>query len=142
MFETVPQVDLSNNPWTLLPNRWGHQNNPEQNSKGFGYSLQAALDFLYAVGSFYSHAEKIWEELGVFYYSNRLGLEDFLIELKRRVPNIWHDGLRPYAEHLYFKVVHFNPVPILRLILKLPSTEQGRWILSPLVRAFGATKGK
>eukprot|EP01039_Chlorochromonas_danica_P010842 gene10842-12052_t len=103
VFETVPQVDLSNNPWTLLPNRWGHQNNPEQNSKGFGYSLQAALDFLYAVGSFYSHAERIWEELGVFYYSNRLGLEDFLIELKRRVPHIWHDGLRPYAEHLYFK---------------------------------------
>ena len=107
---------MTNNPWTLLPPKWGLRYDEQtssqreggldaQNSKGFGYSLPQVLDFLYAVSVFYETAEQVWAQAGVFYYSNRLGLHDFILELKRRLPNGWHDGLLKYAEFVYFKVI-------------------------------------
>lgn len=109
VFESVASVQLEHNPWTLLPNKWGMQrvdprgpSHAANNSKGYGYSLQGALDFLYAVGTFYYKAEDVWRDYGVFYHTNRLGLADFISEVKGRVPNLWHDGLLKYAEHVYF----------------------------------------
>ena len=45
------------------------------------------------MSTFYDCAEEIWDELGVFHYTNRLGFGDFLEELKKRIPSSWHDGL-------------------------------------------------
>jgi hypothetical protein len=54
---------------------------------------------------FYATAEKIWEELGVFHYSNRLNFNDFLEELRKRIPHTWSDGLIDKAKFIYFAVM-------------------------------------
>ena len=69
-----------------------------------GYTLSDAIDFLYAVRVFYATAEQIWQELGVFHYTNKLNLEDFIQELRDRLPNSWHEGLVQYVKHIYFEV--------------------------------------
>lgn len=108
VLETVPEVLLHQNPWSDFPSKWGKlwpgTCSPESAE---GYSVSDALDFLYGVRAIYDTAETIWGELGVFHYSGRLGFEDFLQEFRERIPKTWHEGLIPYAKHIYFTVSNF-----------------------------------
>jgi len=99
-------VTLNENPWTDLPPRWGKMWPNKRCTDGVsnGYTLSDAIDFLYAVRVFYATAEQIWQELGVFHYTNKLNLEDFIQELRDRLPNSWHEGLVQYVKHIYFEV--------------------------------------
>ena len=58
-----------------------------------GYAVAEAVDFLYGMRAFYDTAEKIWQELGAFHYSNRLTFNDFLHELRTRIPHSWFSFL-------------------------------------------------
>ncbi len=106
LLESIPVVNLNDNPWTLLPSKWGRRREGMQSTDApLGYNLPDALDFLYAMRLFYNIAEEVWHDFGVFYYSNKLTLNDFVQEIKNRIPKTWHDGLLVYAEHIYFKVI-------------------------------------
>jgi len=99
------QVEKSGNPWSDLPPRWGKMWPAHHATDGpKGYNLSDAVDFLYGVRAFYDTAEQIWEELGVFHYQQKLGFEDFLSELRKRIPKTWHEGLVEYVKHVYFTV--------------------------------------
>lgn len=69
-----------------------------------GYNLSDAVDFLHGVRCFYDVAEQVWEETGAYHYTGRLGLADFLNELRTRIPKTWHEGLVDYVKHIYFAV--------------------------------------
>ncbi len=105
LLETIPSVPLDDNPWGLLPPKWGTilagKHAPEAWK---GYTLHDCLDFLYAVRVFYDVAEQIWTEFSIYYCTNRLGLQDFIQEIRDRIPKTWHDGLIEYAKHIYLKV--------------------------------------
>lgn len=104
ILESVGTVELHSNPWTDLPPRWGKLWPGTHATQGpQGYSLSEAVDFLYGMRAFYDTAEEIWLELGMFHYAGRLGFEDFLQELRNRIPKTWHEGLVEFAKHLYFK---------------------------------------
>lgn len=103
VFESVGAVDIDSNPWSDLPPRWGRLWTDKHAVEGpRGYALTEAVDFLYGMQAFYDEADKIWQESGVFHYTNRLGFSDFLDELKKRIPKTWHDGLIEYVKHVYF----------------------------------------
>ena len=70
-----------------------------------GNSVPEAVDFLYGMKSFYNTAEKIWADTGALHYTNKLGLSDFIQELRERIPRTWHEGLTKHVEHVYFKVI-------------------------------------
>jgi hypothetical protein len=98
-------VDIQHNPWTDLPPRWGKLWPGTHATDGpRGYNLSDAVDFMYGMRAFYDTAEQIWEELGVFHYTQKLSLEDFIHELRSRIPKTWHDGLVEYVKHIYFAV--------------------------------------
>lgn len=104
------QVELTDNPWSDLPPRWGKMWASHHATDGpKGYNLSDAVDFLYGVRAFYDTAEQIWEELGVFHYQQKLGFEDFLSELRKRIPKTWHEGLIEYVKHVYFTVSPVEP---------------------------------
>jgi len=108
VLESVPSVVLDSNPWTDLPPRWGKLWTDRKAVDGpRGYAVPEAVDFLYGMQSFYDAAEGIWQELGVFHYTNRLGFSDFIEELRKRIPKTWHEGLVDYVKHIYFTVTHF-----------------------------------
>ena len=67
-----------------------------------GYEVAEAVDFLYGMRTIYDTAERIWVELGAFYYANRLNFDDFVGELRRRIPHTWEDALTDRAKFLYF----------------------------------------
>ncbi len=70
VLESVLEVNLHGNPWSLLPPRWGKLWPGTNATVGpQGYSLSEAVDFLYGMRSFYATAEQIWTELGVFHYA-------------------------------------------------------------------------
>jgi peptidyl-tRNA hydrolase len=103
ILESVPSVNLLDNPWGLLPEKWGRRRQDKETSDApLGYSLPDALDFLYAMRSFYHAAEAVWDEFGVFYYTGRLGFNDFLQMLREKIPSTWHEGLVDYAKHVFF----------------------------------------
>lgn len=103
ILESVPSVNLIDNPWGLLPEKWGRRRHGKESSDApLGYSLTDALDFLYAMRSFYHAAEAVWDEFGVFYYTGRLGFNDFLQMLREKIPSTWHEGLVDYAKHVFF----------------------------------------
>ena len=105
IFESIPTVNLLDNPWDLLPPRWGRRYLDKATvDEPMGYRLHDAVDFLYGMSLFYDTAEKIWQETGIFHYTLRLNLEDFLTELRRRIPKTWHEGLVEHAKHVYFQV--------------------------------------
>jgi len=110
LLESVPDVIIGSNPWTDFPPIWNRNWSTisSQSDCPNGYSVSDAIDFMYNVRIFYDAAEKIWMELGAFYYSNRLGLKDFVLELQKRLPNSWHSGLEDLVEYVYFKVYLFH----------------------------------
>lgn len=104
VFESVPDVNLNENPWDLLPPKWGRRRAGKESSDApKGYSLADALDFLYNTRIIYNTAEETWADLGAFFYTNRIGLDDFLQELRDRIPKTWHEGLVEYAQHIFFQ---------------------------------------
>ena len=108
ILESVAVVELGHNPWSDLPPRWGKLWPDAHTTEGSGgYSLSDAVDFLYGMRTFYDTAEQIWEELGVYHYTHKLCFEDFLQELRRRIPRTWHEGLVDYVKHVYFTVSGF-----------------------------------
>ena len=101
----MPQVSLHANPWNELPQKWGKIWAEDRiKDVPYGNSVTEAVDFLYAMKAFYNTAEVIWREQGPLYYTNRLGLNDFIQELRERIPKTWHDGLVDYVKHVYFLV--------------------------------------
>ena len=119
VLESVPNVHLHGNPWSDLPPRWGKLWPGTHATDGAGgYSLSDAVDFLYGMRAFYDTAEQIWEELGVFHYAQKLSLDDFVQEIRVRIPKTWHDGLVEYVKHVYFTVsvnffIYIFCIPIL-----------------------------
>lgn len=104
VLESVAVVALQSNPWTDLPPRWGKLWPGTHATDGpAGYNISDAVDFMYGMRAFYDTAEEIWQELGVFHYTQRLGFEDFLEELRLRIPKTWHEGLVEYVKHVYFE---------------------------------------
>lgn len=53
--------------------------------------------------AFYNVAEKIWADSGALHYTNKLGLNDFIQELREMIPKTWHEGLVKHVEYVYFK---------------------------------------
>lgn len=105
VLESVPQVLLSQNPWNYFPVRWGKFWPEKQVRDGeTGYNVAEAVAFLYGMKSFYDVAEAIWSEVGVFHYTNRLGLKDFIEEIRKRIPHSFEEGSQEYIEHIYFLV--------------------------------------
>lgn len=105
ILETVPTVNLAANPWNDLPQKWGKMWAQDRVVDcPFGNSVAEAVDFLYGMRIFYNTAEVIWQELGPMHYMNKLGLSDFIQELRERLPRSWHEGLGKSAEYVYFKV--------------------------------------
>lgn len=102
-------VQLHNNPWSDWPPRWGKIWPEKHCTEGSiqGYALADAVDFLYAMRAFYSTAEQIWDELGIFHYTQKLNFEDFVQELRNRIPMSWHEGLVEYVKYVYFTVSFF-----------------------------------
>ena len=113
------QVELHSNPWTDLPQRWGKLwPGTHATDAAAGYNLSDAVDYLYGMRAFYDTAEQVWEELGVFHYTQKLCFEDFLQELRVRMPKTWHEGLVEYVKHVYFAVskMHGSVLRLLFLI--------------------------
>ena len=104
VLESVPRVEFHTNPWSALPSKWGKLWPGMHCTEGSssGYNISDVVDFLYAVGTFYDCAEQMWEETGAFHCMGRLGFEDYLQELRRRLPRSWHEGLVEYVKHFYF----------------------------------------
>lgn len=103
VLESVPTVHLQENPWTLLPEKWGRRRNGKHASDApLGYTLTDAMEFLYSMRVLYDTVEQIWFEYGVFYCTHRLSFEDYLQEIRQRLPATWHEGLVEYAQHLFF----------------------------------------
>jgi len=94
---------LDGNSWSDLPPRWGKLWPGTKAVDGpRGYNVAEAVDFLYGMRVFYDTAESVWEEIGVFHYTNRLSFQDFIQELRHRLPKTWHDGLVEYVKYIYF----------------------------------------
>jgi hypothetical protein len=105
ILETVPQVSLGSNPWGDLPPRWGKLWSEDRiRDCPNGNSVAEAIDFLYGMKTFYNTAEVIWQETGPLHYVNKLSLNDFIQELRERIPKTWHEGLVKHVEYVYFKV--------------------------------------
>lgn len=104
ILESVPTVEVQDNPWTYLPEKWGRLRPGKHVSEApFGYSLPDTLNFLYSMRLIYDCVEQMWAEFGVFYYTGRFSYQDYLQEIRQRIPNTWHEGLQEFAQHLFFK---------------------------------------
>lgn len=104
ILESVPVVKLEENPWDYLPEKWGKLHPGKHVTEAsLGYSLPDALNFLYSMRLIYDCVETIWAEYGVFYFTNRLSYQDYLQEVRLRLPSTWHEGLIEFAQHLFFK---------------------------------------
>jgi len=112
VFETVPEVCLEDNPWDMLPERWGKLWPGKAQTDGLkGYGVGEAVDFLYGMRAIYACAEQIWVETGVYHYTNRMTLREFLHELRTRLPHTWYEGLQDKAQHLYFSAKQTGSFP-------------------------------
>jgi hypothetical protein len=107
VLEQVGEVLLHSNPWSDMPPRWGRlwaNKSCTDGSSDTGNNLSDVVDFLYAVGSFYTTAERVWHETAALHCSGRLGYEDFLQALRLRLPHSWDEGVEGYAKYVYFTV--------------------------------------
>lgn len=103
VFEGVPEVKLNDNPWDLLPKRWGKLWPGKKQTDGAdGYNVAEAVDFLYGMKDIYDCAEQIWSEHGTLHYTNRRSYNHFIQELRSRIPHTWYEGLAERAKFLYF----------------------------------------
>jgi Leucine-rich repeat (LRR) protein len=119
IFESVPEVNLHNNPWTDLPLRWGKMWEGKQSSDGAtGYSLSEAVEFLYGMRAVYPTAERVWQEQGIYHYTHRMTLKDFIAEIVNRIPHSWHDGLLEHVEYLYIKSRETGAMPVFHELTK------------------------
>ena len=64
--------------------------------------MAEAVDFLYGMKDIYDCAEQIWSEYGTLHYTNRRSYNQFLQELRTRIPHTWYEGLAERAKFLYF----------------------------------------
>jgi len=112
ILESVLNVNLAANPWDDLPERWGKVWSADlQKDVPRGNSVPEAVDFLYGMKAFYNTAERIWADVGALHYTNKLGLSDFIQELRERIPRTWHEGLTKHVEHVYFKAKEYGVFP-------------------------------
>lgn len=103
VLESVERVELHSNPWTDLPNKWGRVWAGKHSVEGpNGYSLADAVDYLYGIRVFFSTAEVMWHERGPMYLAGKLGLNDFVRELKARIPYSWSETYMECVKHVYF----------------------------------------
>jgi hypothetical protein len=108
-------VSLDENPWSLLPKRWGRRYGDKHcPDADQGIRTQDALHFLYCMRTIYDVAAAVWRKAAAFYMTGRLGCEDFVSEVQERVgQEVWRDEFVQHAELLYFSVRH----PHCRLVL-------------------------
>jgi len=112
LVENVPCVLFSSNPWTDFPPIWSNVMTSTWSTEcPNGYRVEDALDFMYCCRVFYYQAEQLWTKYGSLYYSNRLGLKDFVGELERMLNIAWHPGYEPMAGFLYFKAKEYGIFP-------------------------------
>jgi hypothetical protein len=64
--------------------------------------MAKVLSFLYNVKVFYQHAEVIWSARGHLYYTQRMTFEEFLADLRQRIPHSWNEGLSEYVKIVFF----------------------------------------
>lgn len=103
VFEKVKEVELHTNPWTDLPPKWGKLWPKKKSTDApLGYGIPEAVDFLYGMRAFYDVAEAVWQEKGAYHYTLRLGLQEFISDIKKRMPMSWHEGLVEYVKIVYF----------------------------------------
>lgn len=87
VFEKVKEVELHTNPWTDLPPKWGKLWPKKKSTDApLGYGIPEAVDFLYGMRAFYDVAEAVWQEKGAYHYTLRLGLQEFISDIKKRMP--------------------------------------------------------
>ena len=87
ILESVPNVDITENPWSDWPKKWGKLFEKKSCSDSvLGYSVPDVLHFLYSVQLFYYDAEKLWNIRGAFYYKQKLNLNDYCEDLRRMMP--------------------------------------------------------
>lgn len=128
VLECVPSVGLLGNSWADYPPKWSsspqftmsgnsnhdpahrstaHSSNAlgelESTGPQLGYSTADAINFLYCMSVFYNDAEALWKTTGALHYTNRLSFQDFVQDLKTRLPHSYHNGLTEYVKYIYFK---------------------------------------
>lgn len=112
ILEEIEEVILDENPWTLLPNKWGKRLRNKQVTENYeGNSLSDMLNYLYAFKIIYYPSEKIWNEYAVFFHMNHLSLEDFILLLKKDLSSKYNENLNFYIEYLYFKSKELGHFP-------------------------------
>lgn len=104
VLETVPEVMIEGNPWTLYPPSWGKlwQNKHAADGAENGYTLSKVLQFLYNMQRFYTHAKDIWEEIGHLFYAQKLSFDDFLTELRKRIDLDCSGDILPFIKVVFF----------------------------------------
>jgi leucine-rich repeat protein SHOC2 len=103
VLESVERVELHSNPWTDLPNKWGRVWAGKHSVDGpHGYSLADAIDYLYGIRVFFGTAEVMWQAQGPMYLAGKLGLNDFVQELKARIPYSWNESYMDCVKHVFF----------------------------------------
>jgi hypothetical protein len=76
-----------------------------------GYNVGEAVDFLYSMKPFYDVAEDVWAEYGALHYTNRLNFNDFIQEIRSRIPNTWNEGYIESAKFIYFTSLESGVFP-------------------------------
>ena len=103
ILESVEKVELHSNPWTDLPNKWGRVWTGKNSVDGpYGYSLADAIDYLYGIRVFFDTAEVMWNAQGPMYHAGKLGFNDFVQELKARIPYSWNESYMDCVKHVFF----------------------------------------
>ena len=112
IFESVPEVLLDGNPWSDYPPRWGRIWPGQKKTEApMGYNVGEAVDFLYSMKPFYDVAEAVWAEYGALHYTNRLNFNDFVQEIRSRIPNTWNEGYIESAKFIYFSCLEAGVFP-------------------------------
>lgn len=112
VLESVPEVNIKDNPWMDLPPRWGRLwSNKLTPDAAFGNDVAASLDFLYSMRAFYNTALDLWQRQGPLFVHHRKGLSEFTESLRKLLPFSWHTGLIPYIEFVYFQAKDSGTFP-------------------------------
>jgi len=79
LIETVPEMDVRQNPFPLLPNKWNYRwTEKEQYENPVGYSNAEVFEFVKDEAIFFDHADAEWEATGALHFENRLSFEEFV----------------------------------------------------------------
>lgn len=112
IFESVPEVLIHGNPWSDYPPRWGRIWPGQKKTEApMGYNVGEAVDFLYSMKPFYDVAEAVWTEYGALHYTNRLNFNDFIQEIRSRIPSTWNEGNIESAKFIYFSCLEAGVFP-------------------------------